>query len=172
MPFRLACIAAILAATITPALAQNDELYRCYTTSDPRCSGDFCGNTFYNPTVSANWQRTLQSADPAVMRQMSGIYYGEQTAPDLGMINRVYRSYEANGLWQYQDETCGSVQGVPCSHNQGTGQWAAYQQADGSVFAMIHFSDLSRTNNCFSQTLRFSGGTMVDEYGMRWQRTR
>jgi hypothetical protein len=106
------------------------------------------------------------------MRQISGVYYGEQTAPELGMIERVYRSYEPNGLWQYQDETCSTGMNIPCSHNQGTGEWAAFTQADGTVFAMIHFSDLSRSNACFSQTLRLSNGGMMDEYGIRWQRVR
>lgn len=172
MPISKLVVAALMLGMVCgPALAQNGEQYRCYTTSDPRCSGDYCGNTFYNPTVSLNWQNTLQAADPNVMRQMAGVYYGEQSSAQLGMINRVYRSYEANGLWQYQDETC-SNGGGPCSHNQGAGQWAGYQQADGTVFLMIHFSDLARTNTCVSQTVKFRGRQMMDEYGMVWQRVR
>ena len=48
----------------------------------------------------------------------------------------------------------------------------AYQLQNGSVFLMIHFSDLIRSNTCFSQTLKpFSGG-FFDVYGdMNWQRT-
>jgi len=69
---------ALAAVAVIPATAfAADEPDRCYTTSDPRCSGDFCGNTLYNPTVSANWQRTVQAADPKAMRQMAGVYYGE-----------------------------------------------------------------------------------------------
>ncbi|HVY51346.1 MAG TPA: hypothetical protein VHA07_07255 [Devosia sp.] len=167
----LLAAAALLLAT-GGALAQDGEQYRCYSSSDPRCADSSCANTFYNPDASLNWQRTVQSADAGVMQQMAGVYYGEQTAPQLGMIERVYRSYEPNGLWQYQDETCGSAPGVPCSQNQGAGQWAAYQQADGSIFVMIHFSDLSRYNNCFSQTLRLGQGGFVDDSGVSWSRVR
>jgi hypothetical protein len=164
--------AALVLASAGAAFAQTNEQYRCYDSSDPRCSDASCANTFYNPSASLNWQRALQAADPNVMQQMAGVYYGEQTAPQLGMIERVYRSYEANGLWQYQDQTCGSTPGVPCSQNQGTGQWAAFAQPDGTVFAMIHFSDLSRYNNCFSQTMRFGPGGFVNNSGVSWQRVR
>ena len=164
----IALAAFVLLSAACPALA-DDEQYRCYTTSDPRCSGDLCGNTFYNPTVSMNWQQTLRQAEAETMRKLAGMYYGEQTAPQLGMIERVYRSYEANGLWQYQDQTCSST---GCSQNQGAGQWAAFAQRDGSIFAMVHFSDLSRTNTCFSQTLRPQNGGFVDEYGVAWRRVR
>jgi hypothetical protein len=37
---------------------------------------------------------------------------------------------------------------------------------------MIHFSDLNRTNNCVSQTIRFEGNGFVDNSGTRWQRVR
>jgi len=130
MSVKALVVTAILAAWSGAALAHTDEPYRCYGTTDPRCSGDFCGNTFYNATESLNWQRTVQSADQRAMSQLAGVYYGEQTAPQLGMVERVYRSYEASGLWQYQDQTCGSTPGVPCSQNQGTGQWAGYMQPD------------------------------------------
>lgn len=164
-------MAAVLAALSSAVFAQGDDQYRCYDSSDTRCN-PVCSNTFYNPSESANWQRTLQAADQRAMAQLAGVYYGEQTAPQLGMIERVYRSYEANGLWQYQDQTCGSVAGLPCSQNQGTGQWAGYLQSDGSMFVMVHFSDLSRTNNCFSQTIRSAQGGFIDESGVSWQRVR
>lgn len=172
MSVRALVATAILATWSTAAIAQNDEQYRCYGTTDPRCSGDYCGNTFYNPTESMNWQRTLQAADQRAMAQLAGVYYGEQTAPQLGMVEQVYRSYEATGLWQYQDQTCGSTPGVPCSQNQGTGQWAGYMQSDGSMFVMVHFSDLSRTNNCFSQTIRPADAGFVDNSGISWRRVR
>ena len=169
MSVKALVVTAILAAWSGAALAQTDEPYRCYGTTDPRCSGDFCGNTFYNATESLNWQRTVQSADQRAMSQLAGVYYGEQTAPQLGMVDR---SYEASGLWQYQDQTCGSTPGVPCSQNQGTGQWAGYMQPDGTMFVMVHFSDLSRTNNCFSQTIQPVQGGFVDNSGISWRRVR
>lgn len=162
--------AILLAATASSALAA-DEPDRCYTTSDPRCSGDFCGNTFYNPSTTQNWMQTRQAADGRIMQQLAGVYYGEIPDPSGSMVNRTYRSYEANGLWQYQDQTC--TPGATCSQNQGAGLWAGYQLPDGSIFLMIHFSDLVRSNTCFSQTLKPANGGFYDVFGaMSWQRVR
>ena len=62
--------------------------------------------------------------------------------------------------------------GATCSQNQGAGLWAGYQLPDGSIFLMIHFSDLARSNTCFSQTLRPRNGGFFDiAGGMNWQRT-
>ena len=63
----------VLAATASFALAADDP-DRCYTTSDPRCSGDFCGNTFYNPSTTQNWMQTRQAADGRIMQQLAGVY--------------------------------------------------------------------------------------------------
>ena len=167
-PKMFAAATLALLALAGQALA-DDEQYRCYTTSDPRCSGDFCGNTFYNPTVSMNWQQTLQNADPRAMARLAGVYYMELPNPQMQMINRAYRDYEANGVWGYQDQTCSST---GCSQNQGAGQWAAYEQRDGSIFLMVHFSDLARTNACFSQTVQLSPRGFTDSAGGNWQRVR
>jgi hypothetical protein len=162
--------ALFLCAFVTSVAANEPD--RCYTTSDPRCNGDNCGNTFYNPTVSENWMQTRQNADPQVMGQMAGVYYGEFPSPDGTMYQQVYRSYEANGLWQYQDRTCpvNDLGYLQCSQNQGTGEWAGYTLQDGSIFLMIHFSDLARTDNCFSQTLRLGGQGFSDTGGGNWRR--
>jgi len=73
------------------------------------------------------------------MQAVAGVYYGEVSSSDGTMYEQVYRSYEANGLWQYRDQTCPTDnQGyLPCSQNQGAGQWAAYNLADGSIFLMM-----------------------------------
>jgi hypothetical protein len=166
----LPALVAALFATV-PALAY-DEPDRCYTTSDPRCSGDDCGNTFYNPSVTQNWMQTRQNADAKVMQSVAGVYYGEFPSSDGSMYEQVYRSYEASGLWQYRDQTCttNNQAGIPCSQNQGAGQWAAYSLNDGTIFLMIHFSDLSRSNNCFSQTIRLGNGGFSDTAGGSWRR--
>ena len=116
--------------------------------------------------------QTRQLADPKVMQTVAGVYYGEFPSPDGRMYEQVYYSYEANGLWQYRDQTCtaNNQAGVPCSQNQGAGQWAAYGLNDGSVFLMIHFSDLSRSNTCFSQTIRLGNGGFVDAGSGNWRR--
>ena len=77
-----ALLAAVLAAA--PAVA-SDEPDRCYTTSDPRCSGDLCGNTFYNPSVSQNWMQTRQNADPKAMQAVAGVG-GGLSGPTLAML--------------------------------------------------------------------------------------
>lgn len=166
LPALAACL--VLAA---PGLAlAYDEPDRCYTTSDPRCSRDLCGNTFYNPSVTQNWMQTRQAADSAVMQKLAGVYYGEIPDPSGRMVNRTYREYRADGLWQYQDQTC--TPGATCSQNQGAGLWAGYQLPDGSIFLMIHFSDLMRSNTCFSQTIQLTNGGIYDVMGgMSWQRT-
>ena len=173
MTARLLAAAALSLLAAFPALGQDDP-DRCYTSSDPRCSGANCANTFYNPTVSANWQRTRQAAEADAMRSVAGQYYFEYADPTGQMTNQAYRTYEANGLWSYQDQTCpvNDLGYLRCSQNQGAGQWAAYAQQDGTIFLMIHFSDLSRSNNCFSQTVRVSRGGFTDEYGSTWRRVR
>ncbi len=158
----LACLAA-------PALAQ-DEPDRCYTTTDPR--GDDPKNTFYNPSATQNWQQTRANADPRVMQSMAGVYFGQFNDPSGQMVEQVYRTYEAGGGWTYQDQTCTINSPVPCSQNQGAGLWAAYQQQDGTIFLMVHFSDLACSNNCFSQTVQLQNGGFTDTLGGSWRRVR
>ena len=158
--------------TVAPAVAQDDP-DRCYTPSDPRCSGDFCGNTFYNPTVTQNWMTTRQHADAQVMQQVAGVYYGGRNfSSDGTMFNEAQRSYEANGLWQYRDQTCpvNNLGYLQCSQNQGAGLWAGYRQADGTIFLMVHFSDAARSNACFSQTIQLDNRGFRDAVGGNWQR--
>jgi len=117
-------------------------------------------------------QRTVQAADPKAMRQMAGVYYGEFPSPDGVYREQAYRTYDAGGLWQYRDQTCTVGSSLPCSQGEGAGQWAAYQQADGTIFVMIHFSDLNRSNTCVSQTVtRVDAQGYADEYGS-WRRVR
>jgi hypothetical protein len=169
MSLRTVLAAAVVLAATTSFVVAEDDPDHCYTTTDPRCSGLSCSNTFSNPAASLNWQQTRQAADPQVMQEVAGVYYGEIPDPSGQMTNRTYRSYESNGLWQYQDQTC--TPGLGCSQNQGAGQWAGYRLADGSVFLMIHFSDLVRSNTCFSQTIQPANGGFF-EGAMNWQRTR
>ncbi len=168
---KLAAAAACLAliCTVNASLAQ-DEPDRCYTTTDPR--GDQPKNTFYNPSATQNWQQTRANADGRVMQAMAGEYQSQFNDPSGQMVEYVRRSYEANGLWQYRDRTCTINSPIPCSENNGVGMWAGYQQPDGTIFLMIHFSDVARYNNCFSQTLQLRDGGFIDTLGGAWQRVR
>lgn len=158
-----------LALLATPTIAQ-DEPDRCYTTTDPR--GEQPKNTFYNPSATQNWQQTRANADGRVMEAMAGTYEGQFNDPSGQMVEQVRRHYEADGLWSYEDQTCTIGSPIPCSQNQGTGMWAAYQQQDGTIFLMVHFSDVARYNNCFSQTLQLQNGGFVDTLGGSWRRVR
>jgi hypothetical protein len=173
MPKSAKCLvgALLLILAVGPAAAQ-DEPDRCYTTTDPRGGEDVARNTFYNPSATMNWQQTRAQADGRVMQAMAGVYFAQMNDPTGQMVNRAYRSYEANGLWQYQDQTCTIGSPLPCSQNQGAGLWAGYQQPDGMIFLMVHFSDLSRSNNCFSQTVRADARGFTDTYGGSWQKVR
>jgi hypothetical protein len=124
----------------------------------------------YDPQASLVWRQSLQMADVGLMGELAGTYYVEIPAPQLGMVSQQYRRYDANGLFEYQDQTCGNIPGVPCSQNYGHGQWTAYRQNDGSIFLMINWSDLSRTNACAGGAAFVQGGTIVGQDGIRWQR--
>jgi hypothetical protein len=111
--------AAMLACA--PALAY-DEPDRCYSTSPADLCNPVCANTFYNPDATQNWMQTRQLADPKVMGQLAGVYYGEFPDPSgRPMVNQAYREYDLNGGWQYQDQTCTIGSPMPCSTNQGAG---------------------------------------------------
>jgi hypothetical protein len=151
---------------VSSSLAQDDP-----TACWDRVEGQDPVNTFFNKQMTDYWRQMLQQADGNLMSQMAGVYYGERPSPDGQYVNRQYRSYEANGLFQYQDQTCGNVQGVPCSQNQGTGEWRAAQQGDGTIYLMTRFSDLIRTSACGGERIQFNGQSFIDEGGVTWQRT-
>jgi hypothetical protein len=124
----------------------------------------------FSPQATYNWQQSVAAADPNVMAQMAGTYYGEIPSPAGDAISRQYRRFSSNGLFDYQDQTCGTNGGV-CSQNQGTGSWVAHQQQDGTIFLMVNFSDMVRTAQCFSDTVQIGPQGMQSYTGMVWQRT-
>lgn len=150
----------------SPAFAQQKDA--CYD----RIEGQAQNNTYYNAQSTDTWRQLLQTADPQLMAQISGVYYGERRSPDGHYMNYQYRSYEASGLFQYQDQTCGNIAGIPCSQNQGTGEWRAVAQQDGTIYVMARFSDLSVTSACAGGRYRQDGSALRDEFGVTWQRVR
>jgi len=164
---RLLPVLIALLACAGPSLAQDDP-----TACWDRVEGQDPVNTFFNKQMTNYWRQMLQQADGNLMAQMSGVYYGERTSPDGVYVNRQYRSYEPNGLFQYQDQTCSvGMQGAPCSQNQGTGEWRAANQGDGTTYVMTRFSDLIRTAACAGERIHFNGNGYVDEGGVFWTRT-
>ncbi len=101
----------------------------------------------------ANCGVNPDATSPELRRALAGTWYHETRAPQLGMIQRMHQTFLPTGVWEYQDETCGNVAGIPCSKNGGHGLWMATRQANGAISIRIRFSDLRRTNAC--------GGSMV-----------
>jgi hypothetical protein len=104
------------------------------------------------------WQFALEHSDQAATQEVAGTWYVEQASPDGMMQQQLYVTYEANGLYSYQDQTCSSVS---CSQNQGYGRWAATRQADGSIYISINFSDLNNTNACTGLAVVVQGNQLL-----------
>ncbi|MCC6984294.1 MAG: hypothetical protein IT535_13565 [Bauldia sp.] len=159
---RLFLTSLLAVAVVAPAAAQSNACY-------DRVEGGYPANTYLNAVVTDQWRASQQTADPAAMAEMSGLWYGEIHAPQLGMVDYQYRSFEPNGLFQYQSQTC-SLPGIPCSQNYGTGEWTAHKNRDGSFAVMFHFSDVSRTEACGGFTAMIGGAVMRAHDGTVWQR--
>ncbi len=164
----LATIALAFATTTVDAQQQKDA---CYDIQEGQIDQNL-HNAYYNAQSTDTWRQLLQNADGQLMGQLAGVYYAERPSPDGVYLNRVYRSFEPNGLFQYQDQTCGNIQGIACSQNQGTGEWRATTWSDGSIYMMMRFSDLVRTSACAGQRVQMQGNIMYDEFGGTWQRVR
>ncbi len=111
------------------------------------------------------------ATDPAIRGKVVGTWYSENPNPQLGMVQRLYQTFSANGLFEYRDQTCGNIQGVPCSQNSGHGSWNAQRQADGWIYVRVQFSDLHRTNECTGWAAMFPDpNTMVMSNNSRAKR--
>ncbi len=104
------------------------------------------------------WQFALEHSDQAAMQEVAGTWYVEQVSPDGVSVQRLYVTYDANGLYSYQDQTCSAIS---CSQNQGYGRWAAVRQADDSIYISINFSDLNNTNACTGLAVVVQGNQLV-----------
>ena len=121
--------------------------------------------------ASFNWERLGTMVDQASMQAMVGVWYGESRNPQGNQIQYIYSSFEANGLYQYRDQTCGAPN--ICSNNQGHGSFRAARQPDGSILVMINVSDLNRQQQCVSDQVTFPNpNTMVSRNGMTWRRVK
>lgn len=166
MPKRLLALSLTLAALLEPAVAAAQPADQCWDTPD-----NGTRKSWFNAAATQNWQDSRQRADPGVMARMAGIYYGEIVSPQGDMVSRQYRRFSPDGLFDYQDQTCGNIAGIACSQNQGTGSWTAHQQPDGSIFVMVNFSDMVRTSQCFSDTVAIGNGGFQSISGAFWRRT-
>ena len=72
---------------------------------------------------SATWLQLPRFPDPSILRFIVGTWYTENQSPQTNQIQRLYSTYDANGLYQYRDQTCGGT-GI-CSQNLGHGSFRA-----------------------------------------------
>lgn len=158
-------VTALVLLLASPALAQDPTA--CWD----RVEGQAPNNTFFNKQKSDYWRQMLTQADGQLMAQLAGVYYGERPSPDGLYFNRQYRSYEGNGLFQYQDQTCSVTPGAPCSQNQGTGEWRAVNQGNGVAYVMVRFSDMIQTDACSGEQIQPNGNGFYDSSGVYWQRS-
>ncbi len=92
--------------------------------------------------------------DASVAPEIVGTWYLEILSPAGDMVNRQYQQFDANGLWQYQDQTCATQMQLPCSQNQGHGLYVVNAQGGGSYYIARIFNDLERTNWCQGAQVR------------------
>ena len=103
--------------------------------------------------------------DAEVAKPLVGIWYSEATDP-RGFVNQMYSQFTADGVFDYQDRTCGAT---GCSQNQGHGLYAINAQGDGNYYAARIFNDVQRTNACLglqfkvldANTLQLQDGSVM-----------
>lgn len=100
------------------------------------------------------------STDPSVGNLVVGTWYSETPNPQLGMVQQMYQTFLPTGVFEYRDQTCGSIPGVPCSQNYGHGFWMAAIQSNG-IYIRVQFSDLNRTNECTGWLVNFPNPNMM-----------
>ena len=116
------------------------------------------------------WQQLATMSDAQMMQRLVGVWQTEQFNAPMGLMMRTQFQFDANGLFQYQDQNC-PTNGLPCSQNGGPGEFRASRQSSGTTFIMVRFSDLSRTNQCFSLEVNFQDErTMIGRGGGVWRR--
>lgn len=86
------------------------------------------------------------ATDPALRQFVAGTWYS--VTEQMGMTHQMYQTFLPTGVFDYRDQTCGSIPGVACSQNYGHGFWMATRQADGTIYIQVQFSDLKRQNDC------------------------
>lgn len=93
--------------------------------------------------------------DPQVRAQIVGTWYGENHNRQMGLTQYIYQTFLPTGVFDYRDQTCGSVPGISCSQNYGHGVWSGRRQSDGSIYIRVQFSDMNRQNECTGWAVSF-----------------
>jgi hypothetical protein len=142
---------ALLAAASTPALAQG---FPCLENLS-KLPGRTPPPDHYS---SATWLQLPRFPDPAILPLIVGTWYTENQSPQTNQNQRIYSVFDANGLYQYRDQTCRGT-GI-CSQNQGHGSFRAVPRGR-QFFTMVNFSDLSRQSQCVSDDVSFPSPTTM-----------
>src|SRR6267142_296222 len=90
---------ALLAAASTPALAQG---FPCLDNLSKQ-PGRTPPPDHYS---SATWLQLPPFPDPSILPLIVGTWYTENQSPQTNQIQRIYSVFDANGLYQYRDQTC------------------------------------------------------------------
>ncbi len=153
----IACALALSCIASAPALAQNGYCMR---------------NGQLDQQSTQTLQRMLQQPNPQVMQAMTGTWYTVTQSPNTNQVAYSYVTYEANGLWSYQNRVCGGMTGY-CGDYQGTGMFAGVPIAGGQISLIVMYSDTQVSNACIGSVVQPMGdGTLRDSNGQTWQRVR
>ena len=158
-----------LAAALAFASSAHAQDYPCWINADDEHQTDINGNrqTVIRPdTVSSQtWRQLGDANDPRALQALAGTWLTETAAN--GSQLQTYETFDGNGLYRYRQNVCSGG----CNQYEGTGEFRAAFQGDGSIFLMLNYSDLQRSHQCVSNQLRLQGqGRMLNRYGATMRR--
>lgn len=156
----------IAALALLPTVASAQQRIQCYDRVEGNGGGDVNANTYLNMVMTDRYRAAQGAQDPQVMAAFAGVWGGQSQA--MGMVDTTYYSFEPNGLFQYQSETC--TPGVSCSQNYGTGEWVARAVGDGTIEVMFAWSDMVRTQACSAMVGVVQGNLFQVNTGFVMQR--
>ncbi len=159
---RIVTVALVAALGASPANAQGQRA-ECWDIEPGT------GKTFFNAAMTDRVRNVEANADVSLMRSFSGTWVGETVYPDRSMVDRTWYTFDSNGLFQYQSETCGQVISQ-CSRGYGQGGWAARALPNGQIEVVFGYNDLQRSAACGALVGRVEGATMNVNGGFVLQR--
>lgn len=131
------------------------------------------GNTYRQVDRETTYLFTqmLNNPDPRIRQYMTGSWQAQIPAPQLGMMLYSTAVYDANGLWQYFNRTCGTQTGY-CSNAQGHGAYVGVVNGNTLNIAIM-YSDLEVENGCTRNVVTIMGpGMLRDSNGTIWRKVR
>jgi hypothetical protein len=163
---RAAAVLLLAALALLPSTASAQQRIQCYDRVEGNGGGDVNANTYLNMVMTDRYRAAQIAQDPQVMAGFAGVWGGQSQA--MGMVDTTYYSFEPNGLFQYQSQTC--TPGVSCSQNYGTGEWTAHGMGDGTIEVLFAWSDMVRTQACSAMVGVVQGTVFQTNTGFALQR--